>query len=168
MVLVRCILFVGMLLGAAPAFAMGNMPASTDSGPLVGRQAVDFTLDMTRSSRVNFTKFRDGKKAVIFFWATWCPHCHEEIMNLNAHLDKLNEQGIKVALVDLGESLDEVKYYLDRQGSKLDSFVDMDSSLSDAYDLIGVPTLYFVDEQGIIRDMQHVFPSNYEASFKQQ
>ena len=167
MFLVRFIFFGVAFLMGTPAFAMGNVPStSMTNSSLIGRAAPDFTLDTTGQSNVNFTKFREGKRAVIFFWATWCPHCHEEIENLNLHLDKMEQQGIKIALVDLGESKDEVKSYLAGRNFKLDSFMDTDSILSGPYDLIGVPTLYFVDEQGIIRDLQHAFPANYEELFK--
>ena len=48
---------------------------------------------------------------------------------------------------------------------KLISFVDEDSVLQGTYHLVGIPTLVFIDETGIIRNVTHFFPSNYEKYF---
>ena len=47
----------------------------------------------------------------------------------------------------------------------LDIFLDKDSSLSELYGLIGVPTFYFVDQDGMIRFVDHSMPRNYEDLF---
>ena len=33
---------------------------------------------------------------MLFFWATWCPHCHDEIRLLNSRLDEIKAKGINV------------------------------------------------------------------------
>ena len=38
--------------------------------------------------------------------------------------------------------------------------------LQEPYHLVGVPTLVFIDEKGIIRNVTHEFPSDYENYFR--
>ena len=144
---------------------MGNVPPQMKAEGAANK-APEFNLETALGSGMkSLTQARDGKKTVLFFWATWCPHCREEIMNLNGRLDTLGQEGIKVVLVSVGETKEEVAAYLKHNNVRLDSFVDPDNGLQDPYQLFGVPTIYFIDENGIIRNMAHQFPSDYAALF---
>ena len=105
---------------------------------------------------------RQGKKAILVFWATWCPHCYEELGTINDNFASIEQKGIKIILVDVGETKEDVKEYFYQRQMKLISFLDEDSVLQGPYHLIGVPTLIFIDEKGIIRSVTHEFPSDYE------
>ncbi len=138
---------------------------ATGAKTTVKRPAPDFTLEKVSGKSSNLTDARAGKKAIIFFWATWCPHCHEELGKLNAALSSVESKGIKVLLVDVGESREEVSAYLEHAQIQLDSFLDEENALQDPYGLIGVPTVVFVDEQGLIKDTLYEFPADYENHF---
>ena len=71
-------------------------------------------------------------------------------------------------LVDVGETKEDVKAYLAHQGIALESFVDEDNTVAGQYSVIGVPTLFFLDEQGIVRSIEHEFPTDYEDRFTSQ
>ena len=47
---------------------------------------------------------RQDKKAILIFWATWCPHCYEDIGAINDSFASIENKGIKIILVDVGES----------------------------------------------------------------
>lgn len=156
-----------LLLGSpVAAQAMGQVPMGQGDEEFIGKPAPDFTLPTVSGGQTSLSQARDGKKAVLMFWATWCPHCHDAIRTISAQLDAITAKGIKVLLVDVGESKDQVKAYLQANQVPLDSFVDQDSTLQETYGLSGVPTVCFIDEQGIIRSKQYEFPSNYEEMFK--
>ena len=130
--------------------------------PLVGQPAPDFTLKMYDGNKVNMTKLRDNKSAIIFFWATWCPHCRESLEGLNQNLAQIQKKGIKIILVDLGESEREVRAYVERNKVKVPIFLDEESSLAENYGIIGVPTFFFVDPKGVVKAVEHSVPENYE------
>ncbi len=152
-------------LAAANVFAMGQMPSAGASGGLTGKPAPEFTLEHTSGGQKTLREARNGKKSVIFFWATWCPHCHDEILHISNNLATLNQKGIQVVLVDMGEGKEEVQEYLLRNKVGLDSFIDGDNSLQGPYGIIGIPTLFFVDEKGIVRNLKYEFPPEYEELF---
>jgi len=130
--------------------------------PLVGQMAPDFTLKTFNGEKVNMTKFRDNKSAILFFWATWCPHCREALKDLNKNRAQIEGKGIKVILVDVGEGEKEVRRYMERNKIGVTVFLDQESSLADPYGIIGVPTFVFVDPKGIVKAVEHALPDNYE------
>ena len=138
--------------------------------PNIGKPARDFTLKMVRGQMTNMTRYRERKKAIIFFWAIWCPHCRTALDELNAKRANFEEKGIKLVIVDLGETEKTVLDYLAAKKKEnkeifLDIFLDVDSDLVDPYMIMGVPTFYFLDEEGIVRAVEHDLPGNYEELF---
>ena len=144
---------------------MGHLSAQTDNNPLIGKAAPDAVLTDTQGKSASVMGTRQGKKAIVVFWATWCPHCYEDLGIINDNLTSIEQKGIKLILVDVGETQEDVKNYFNKRQMKLISFVDEDSTLQEPYHLIGVPTLIFIDEKGIIRNVTHAFPSDYESHF---
>ena len=130
--------------------------------PLTGKPAPDFTLDTTQNKSVNMTSFRDGKPAILFFWATWCLHCRDALQDLKSEYQAIDQKGIKLILVDVGESEKQVLSYLKSAGVNLEVFLDERNSAADDYAVIGVPTFYFVDRGGTVVDVKHSFPRNYQ------
>jgi hypothetical protein len=73
------------------------------------------------------------------------------------------QKGIKIVLVDIGETEAVVQQYVQKNNIHMPIFLDTDSSVAESYGLVGVPTFYFVDEKGVVRDVQHSLPEDYEA-----
>ncbi len=162
----KVLVFIGLLLvaGASMAFAMGDSGVIQQT--LIGKPAADFTLNTVQGNKVNMTEYRGGKKAVIFFWATWCPHCRVELKRLGGLRDELAAKGIQMIVVSLGEDKNTVQDYLERHHYDFDVLLDEDQSLEDSYQLMGVPTLFFINEKGVIKFVDHSFLDNYEEVFK--
>ena len=130
--------------------------------PGIGQKAKDFTLNTLNAKNVNMTKFRNGKKMIMFFWATWCPHCREQLAQLNGQRQEIERKGIKIILVDLGEGKEQVRSYVKKNKVNLDVFLDEDESLSEEYQIEGVPTLVFIGQDGVTKAVKHYLPENYE------
>lgn len=134
-------------------------------GRQMGRPAPDFTLATLKGEKVNMTKYRDGKKAIVFFWATWCPHCRVALKDLNRIYAEIEKKGIKLIVVDLAETKEEVAYYAKKNKLVVDVFLDTEGELAEPYGIIGVPTFYFIDEAGAIRAIEHSLPKDLEKAF---
>ena len=132
----------------------------------IGKPARDFTLKTVGGVDTSFSGFRKQDKAIVFFWATWCPHCRRELGNLNQMQEQLSRKGIKVALVDIGEDENTVRQYLQKNNIQATVFLDEDSSVAESYDVVGVPTFYIIGADGIVRGVDHSLPENYETVFR--
>ena len=144
---------------------MGHVPTQSVGGPLIGKAAPDAVLPKSDGTSASIVGSRQGHKAILVFWATWCPHCYEDIGNINGSFTSIEQKGIKLILVDIGESKETVQEYFLKRQMKLTSFIDEDSTLQAPYRLIGVPTLVFIDEKGVICSVTHEFPSDYTSYF---
>ncbi|MFT5170179.1 MAG: cytochrome c biogenesis protein CcmG/thiol:disulfide interchange protein DsbE [Lysobacterales bacterium] len=147
-------------LGVSTASAQFMM-----ENPNVGKAALDFTLPTTTNKAVNFTEYRGDDKAIIFFWATWCPNCPKHLKALSEKEQMMLDKGIKVVAIDLGESINVVAKYAKRKKVDLDIFVDVDSKLEEPYGLIGVPTFFFVGNDGVIKAVKHSLPADLDKIF---
>ena len=145
-----------------PQSATGHLTSS----PLIGQEPTDVVLTKTDGTTASIISSRQGKKAILVFWATWCPHCYEDLGVINDQMTSIEQKGIKIILVNVGGSKEGVQNYFDQRQMKLVSFLDTDTSLQEPYHLIGVPTVIFIDTKGIIRNVTHEFPSDYENYFR--
>jgi len=131
----------------------------------IGKPVKDFTLKIVNGEETSLEKYRDGQKAIVFFWATWCPHCRTQLGQLNKDLAAIEEKKIKIVLVDIGESEAIVGKYMEKNKIKINVFLDEKSEVSDAYGLIGVPTFYYIGEDGNVIDVQHSLADDFDKVF---
>jgi peroxiredoxin len=162
----KLILLVLFLFFPALGWAVGDASTESSQDPLIGKAATDVVLPKSDGTSASVINVRQGKKAILVFWATWCPHCYEELGKINDAATAVQKQGIRIILVDVGESKEAVQEYLMRRQIKLSCFIDADNVLQDPYQIAGVPTLFFIDEKGIIRYVTHQFPSDYANYFR--
>lgn len=159
--MIRSLLISGLLLTAFhPSLASGQFFFMENES--IGKPAPDFTLPTVGGTATSFARFRGTDKAIIFFWATWCPHCRRELGALNQKKEELAQKGIKIALVDIGEEAAMVKQYLQKNKVDMTVFLDKDNAVAESYNLVGVPTFLLVDAQGIVRGLEYSLPENYE------
>ena len=162
--ILRTFVILGLLFAAfQPSQAMGQFFFMENEA--IGKPVADFTLPTVGGTAMNFAQFRGNNKAIIFFWATWCPHCRRELGVLNQKKEELAQKGIKIALVDIGEDAAAVKQYLQKNKVDMTVFLDKETSVAESYNLVGVPTFLFVDTQGIVRGLEYSLPDDYEAIF---
>jgi len=131
----------------------------------IGKPVKDFTLKIVKGEETSLEEYRDGQKAIIFFWATWCPHCRMQLGKLNKDQGAIEEENIKIVLVDVGENEAIVGKYMEKNNINIDVFLDEESEVSDMYGLIGVPTFYYVGADGIVVDVQHSLPDDFDKVF---
>lgn len=158
-----------VLLLAAGVFFFGSLQASGQfffmKNENIGKPVKEFNLKLLGGKEASLTDFREGKKAIVFFWATWCPHCRTELSKLNEKKSEIDSLGIKLVLVDVGESSEVVAQYFDKNKIDMDVFLDEKNEAAETYEVMGVPTFYFVGEDGIVRDVTHSLPKNIEDAF---
>lgn len=150
---------------AAPrAQAMGDFGFSKE--PLVGKKAADFTLATIRNQKFNLAQASAGKKTVIFFMKTWCPICRDSLRNIQMMREEIEGQGIVVILVSVAEDRKKIEYYLKKYEYDFDIALDQQSSVSNHYQISGVPTLFYLDETRKIVAVAHSFAGDYQKYFK--
>lgn len=125
-----------------------------DEGPEIGKRAPDFTLQDINGKTVSLSSLR-GKVVMLNFWATWCPPCQAELPEIQRAYNFYRKRPDDVAmlLVDVGESRNKVNSFLKEKGYNLPVALDPPSEAANLYLVRGIPTTFFIDRDGIIRDI---------------
>ena len=154
----RCFVLLGLVVWAA---STAQAQLLMMKNPLIGKPVPEFKLETLSGLETSLSDSRGGKKAIVFFWATWCPHCRAAIKELNRDRERIEQEGIKIVVVDVGESPRDVKSYVNKNKIGLEVFLDEEETVSEQFGIIGVPTFFFVNEAGVIKDVQHHLPDDY-------
>ncbi|MCD6290472.1 MAG: TlpA family protein disulfide reductase [Anaerolineae bacterium] len=141
--------FAWIQFSRSPAGAQEHTPAQ---GARVGLMAPDFTLSRLDGQPVSLSELR-GQAVVLNFWATWCPPCRAEMPALERVYQAHREDGVVVLGVNQGETGAAVNPFLKEFGISFPVLLDAQGNVGRLYRVQALPTTYFIDRQGMIRDM---------------
>jgi len=128
-------------------------PTRLNVGPKIGNLAPDFTLKALDGSLVTLSELK-GKTVFVNFWATWCPPCKQEMPDLEKAYQKTRDQGIAFLGVNLKEDAGTVQKFVNDNGYHWTILLDSTGQTADSYQVSGIPTSFFIDRNGVVRDMQ--------------
>ncbi len=132
------------------------------TGVEVGKVAPNFTASGLDGSLIALSDVR-GKPVLLNFWATWCPPCREEMPVIQRYFEETGS-AVHILAVNLTtneSSPKEVEGFLRREGYTFPVALDIDGSAAKLYTIRFIPTSFFIDEEGIIRQI-HVGPLSRE------
>lgn len=125
--------------------------ATRAAQPAVGRPAPDFTLPTLDGGEFRLSDQR-GRPVVLNFWATWCGPCQRELPAIERAAAHYRDAVI-FAAVDQGESAERVQAFVDEMGLSVIVPMDAEQTVGERYNVMGLPTTYFIDESGYIRSV---------------
>jgi cytochrome c biogenesis protein CcmG, thiol:disulfide interchange protein DsbE len=140
-----CCLAAGAIALAFPSLYKTTLNATSLA---VGGAAPDFELQTLEGTPVQLSDFQ-GQPVLLTFGATWCPDCRVETPLLVELSRKYPE--LVILSVDSKESADIVQNYADESGIPYPTLLDEDGSVGQLYDVFAIPTVLFIDADGIIR-----------------
>lgn len=117
-----------------------------------GQAAPDFTLQTLDGKPAKLSDYK-GKVVMVNFWATWCEDCRTEMPALEKAYEAHKDQGLVILGVDLKESHASVNGFVGNYGITYPVLMDKDDSVAvDLYKVKPIPTTFFIDRDGVLRD----------------
>lgn len=117
------------------------------------KPAPDFSLVDLHGKTVTMDEL-EGKPVVLDFWATWCGPCRMTMPLLQKFYEARKDDIHYYAVNVWQEDTTEVRPYLDKYGYEFNNLFGS-AETAQKFGVTGIPTLFLIDEQGIIR-YQHV------------
>lgn len=113
-------------------------------------------LDVVPASPGSAPSFEDyeGRVRVVSFWATWCPSCKRDLKALGDLATDLEPQGVAVLAVSVDRATATPTGVLELAEdlpSALGVYWDAAGSAVTKLGLVGLPTAFVIDRQGVVR-----------------
>jgi thiol-disulfide isomerase/thioredoxin len=146
----------------APLLADEEKMKAEALGRILDIKAPDFSLPNLDGETISLESLR-GQIVILDFWATWCGPCRMTMPLLQQFVERKPE-GVRFFSVNVWESdTSKVRPFLADYGYDFDVLFGNDA-LPQAYGVSGIPTLFVIDKDGIIR-YRHVGYSPYADQF---
>ncbi|NOH00842.1 MAG: TlpA family protein disulfide reductase [Chloroflexi bacterium] len=119
-------------------------------GPYTGHYAPDFTLkEVYEGNQVSLGDF-SGDVVLVLFWTTWCDYCEAQMSALQMIYQTHKDKGLTILAVNVAEKEALIRDFGKSHALTFHLLTDPEGGVSDAYEIIGFPTLFFVDRSGVI------------------
>lgn len=122
--------------------------------PQAGFPAPDFQLTSLDGESLSLSQFA-GQAVIVNFWASWCSPCKAEM----PALERVYRENLSEGLVILGvnathqDSPRAVSQFVQAQGLTFPVLMDSDGGASRRYRTQALPTTFFIDRTGVIREV---------------
>ena len=141
-------------------FVLAVTACSGESGPETGASAPKETAESERLAEAVPSSFpfmgtveldrylndNAGKPTLLFFWATWCPSCKQEIPELEklreTHGDKVN-----IIALSLDDKVETLEKYIGQHPIDLPMYFG-DQAMARKFQVEAIPTLVIFDATG--------------------
>ena len=143
---ILCLVVVILLIIYSMMKAKPDPQALTELFP-VPEEAMSFLLDTVEQ---NPLVLQAGKKQIINFWTTWCDYCKEELPLLQQVYETYREQVITINMTNKEQDETAATLFAQQHHLTLPIGLDVTGDIAKKYQVVAVPTTFFIDEDGRI------------------
>ena len=163
--LARGAIGLGML---ALALLAGAGQAATPKLP-VGSAAPHFDLPVFATADRHFAlETLRGRVVLLDFWASWCGPCRQSFPLYEALRKEMPARDFALLAINLDEMADGPKAFLEEHPVHYTSLADPAGEVARQYGLIGMPTSFLIDRDGVVRARHTGFkPQDIDALRKE-
>ncbi len=146
--------------GTAPVGQVTERSANGASASLLSAGTPAPDLQWTLNGQPGSLAALRGHPVLLEFFATWCPHCQREAPILTTLAQRYATRGLLtfgVSANPLGQdqrtpiSIADIQSFATRYGAHFPLLLDANLVGAQRYGVHGYPTLYLIDQNGVIR-----------------
>jgi peroxiredoxin len=128
-------------------------PTAACSKAEEAQYAPAFTLQTIDGTFVNLSDF-SGRPVMLTFWQIHCPACQAQMPFTQALYDKWSSDSLVILTINIGDRVPDVEDYINSRRITYPILLDPQGGTAQSYGIIGVPTTYFIDGQGLLKASQ--------------
>ncbi|QQE78455.1 TlpA disulfide reductase family protein [Alicyclobacillus sp. SO9] len=125
--------------------------SSVAEAPKTGYKMPAFTLKEYPDNKPVSTDSLQGKPIFINFWTSWCTYCRLETPDIVKAYQKYGKQVVFLSVnITSEDSVQAMANFVHQYGMTWPVALDRSGKVSKEYQVVGIPTSFFVSRQGII------------------
>ncbi|HTW74753.1 MAG TPA: TlpA disulfide reductase family protein [Steroidobacteraceae bacterium] len=156
------------LLGILLALALPALSGSALAGDIVpGAVAPNFVLNSSSGKPVSLSDLK-GQVVLINFWASWCGPCRQEMPILDQLYRSYQAAGFTLLGVNVEPNAADADKFLKDTPVSFPILFDPKSTVSNLYQVSGMPSTIIVDRDGRIRYVHHGYKPGDEGEYLNQ
>ena len=131
-----------------------QISTSTTNEILLNQKAPYFDLSDNNGNSIKLNDFINTP-LIIVFWATWNQQSTDQISILDNYLQNKTAQNslVKVVAINSMEDTSIADSFIRRGGYNVPFVLDSTGEVSNQYNIKSLPTTYFIDRDGIVREI---------------
>lgn len=153
----RNILLAAMTLFVLVVIAL-NALARDARGPIPGCRLTG----LGDPAPLDLAQYR-GKVLYVDFWASWCAPCVKAFPFMNGLVDDFGARGLEVIAINLDEKEADARAFLAARAARMRTVRDPDAACAKRFDVMGMPSSYLIDRQGMVRRVHKGFRAGDDA-----
>jgi peroxiredoxin len=121
-------------------------------GLLFADKAPHFKLKNLDGKFVDLDSLLQIGPVVVDFWATWCKYCDDELDLLNDIYKEIGDTLFTVVAISIDnpKAVSKIRSIVSSRKWKFPVLLDSDKRVKKKYKVVGLPTLYVLNEEGEI------------------
>ena len=118
-------------------------------GVKIGDTSPEISGKDIQGKDISLSKLK-GKVVILYFWKNSC--CGDSLKKLEPFHSESKDKGLAVMAVNVGDSQEIVESYVKDYALTFTMLTDENSKLFNQYHVIGFPTIFILDKNGIVRE----------------
>lgn len=134
----------------------------------VGSAAPPIQLKSLKTGQMESLAGLKGKVVLVDFWASWCIPCRKSLPMFNDLRAKIGADKFEIFAVNLDENVDDAMAFLAKYPVNYPVVWDQAQSTPEQYQVMGMPSSYLVDQNGVLRAVHKGFKEEDIGKYEQE
>ncbi len=147
-----------LLMVCVSMFMLTAVQAESEMAP-------NFTLKSRSGKNIKLSELR-GQVIMVNFWASWCGPCREEMPLLDKLFKKYRSLGFIVLGVNVDDTPKQAESFLKQNDVSFPILFDNDKKISEKYKITAMPSSFFIDRNGKLRNEHKGYLPEYELLYE--
>ena len=143
-------LYLSILLSCLTVFSQ-DMALAANLKPVSNEVAAPSLTLKDLQGEIHDLKDYRGQVVLVQFWATYCGPCRKEMPSMNKMMTKMGDTPFKILAVDMGESEEEVKSFVNEVKPEFTILMDEEGKSIEDWRVFAAPSNFIIGPDGNIK-----------------